>query len=258
MLQRMQAQVGELLRLGVGIDRDHATLVVKFVGCNQHLVLSPVRRLEPSELSEPLNFTATFSSDPLSATRLTSALGFVRLFKASDASRNQRRRRHTHLAIHESRACPETVSPITFRRDAVFSRYFFDSRQRAAGSQETTIRLASSPNRTNPAASPSEAKVNLRSDALGRSRIPPARPRFRLRCSHAPTRPAHRWIISMIAFCRAASFSSRVPAGSPRARPEFPWRIRRSRTRLRRRSISPGSDRRNSTMRAPGCLKCGS
>ncbi len=32
MLQSMQAQVGELLRLGVGENRDHSALIVKFVG----------------------------------------------------------------------------------------------------------------------------------------------------------------------------------------------------------------------------------
>src|SRR5262249_31368173 len=36
MLQRVQAQVSKLLRLGMAIDRYHTTLIAKFVG-NQHL-----------------------------------------------------------------------------------------------------------------------------------------------------------------------------------------------------------------------------
>ena len=32
MLERVQAEVGELLRLGMGVDGDHATFVAKFVG----------------------------------------------------------------------------------------------------------------------------------------------------------------------------------------------------------------------------------
>ena len=39
MLQRMQAEVSELLRLRMGVDGHHPAFVVKFVG-SQHLALS--------------------------------------------------------------------------------------------------------------------------------------------------------------------------------------------------------------------------
>ena len=40
MLQRMQAEVGKLLRLGVGVDCHHTALFAKFVD-RKHLALSP-------------------------------------------------------------------------------------------------------------------------------------------------------------------------------------------------------------------------
>src|ERR1019366_324200 len=50
MLQSMQAEIDELLRLGMGVDGDHAALIAKFVG-RKHLALSCSRRDSRPRLS---------------------------------------------------------------------------------------------------------------------------------------------------------------------------------------------------------------
>src|SRR5208337_3239385 len=55
MLERVQPEISKLLRLGMGVDGDHATFIAKFVG-NQHLAsLRRDGRPRPSSRAKPGN-----------------------------------------------------------------------------------------------------------------------------------------------------------------------------------------------------------
>src|SRR5579864_7816927 len=155
MLQRMQAQVGERLRLGVRVDRNHPALITKFVRL-QHSALSHQPSVKPPRdpcHPEGLQPRRTY------ALQSAATAGSLRNARSSDPSYPSRNSEiEADITTRPSTLIskfPETVSPNDSAKMPAFPATSL-IRATSVGSHEITIRLASSPNSTNSGESPWE------------------------------------------------------------------------------------------------------
>ena len=160
MLQRVQPEVSQLLRLRVSVDRHHSALVMKFVeACSyQPLALShhsprrdSVSAAQPSEARQ--------SSNPPPSLPVPSAAPSPARLRTPRATR-ETAADTTTLPSSLISTRSGTVSPITSAEMPYFTATCLIL-PKFSRSQEITTRLASSPNSTNSGGKPVRRQIDI-------------------------------------------------------------------------------------------------
>src|SRR6201981_783190 len=200
MLQRMQAEIGELFRLRMGVDRYHPALFTKFVE-RKHLVIGLCKQ-KTGLLGDPQDNRNAFSSAPSYNSSSSEIDAETTVWPSSLIS-----------------SLSDLVSPIFSAESPYFTAISW-IRGTFPGSHEITTRLASSPKSTNSGGSSCEERLTIIPTPFLKPHSAKVTPKPPSEQSCADSRrPVGA--ISTSAFCRAASFSISISGGYPQSAPRI-------------------------------------
>src|SRR5579871_1758543 len=247
MLQGMQPEVGKLLRLGMVEDRHHAALVVKFIE-TWHLAIGPWQN-DNLSAHDDKPYSASYSASTSSGSAFNAACSadsYVTLNSATEAAIATCP--STLISSRSAIVSPRTSAAIPCCPAICWIRATW------AGSQEMTMRLASSPNSTNSAGKPCDASFTRAPTPFGNafSASATASPPSEQSCTDS----ARPWrTTSITAFCSAASFSRSSSGGYPHSCPRISLAYSDDPNSLSTSVISAASPARNSTIVRPAAAK---